>query len=187
MPETTQADKAAESGASKEQETPKETPKGLSEEQVKQIESTLYSRFQSDLSTKEKELVEERKRREEVEAKLEGVEKLDDKLKQVEESEAKILEAEARTKLSDLVDKNFPELRGKERFIKLGTEDDMTEQLKDLRESFGLKSKVSESLKGQAGESGSFASLTSLPESELKKTLSKMSKEDLKKLYERTK
>jgi len=179
----------AESGASNQEGQPGQQKPVDEKALEKRIEGSLYSKFQSNLSEKEKEIKKLQSKLERREAELEEIEGIDKLREEAEELKRLKFETEASQARANLITKEFPQLKGKEQFIPLGTEEEMRNKASEMVKEFGLSGKgEEESLKSEA--SPTFAStmsrLSSLSPQERKEALKKLPDEVIKKMMNET-
>ena len=168
----------------------KQEPARLSDEQIKSLQGTIYSKFQSDLDSargRETKATEKLKVAEEKLSKFDNIEDLEAR---ATKADAIILQSEATNLRSALIEKEFPQLGGKEKFIPLGTPDEMRQHAEDMTKEFGLEAKPGETqVKGQINTppqgSANLDALAAMTEDELKQTLKNVPTEELQKLLGR--
>lgn len=175
--ETTQV---PEKGTNESSQTNQEgKPENKPVEESSPPETGIFQRLQSE---RDKALLETEK----LKRKLENIENLEEKEKRVNEAEERVFIAEAKVKRNEIIEKEFPQLKGKERFITLGTEEEMRQSARDLADSFGIKASKGESMKTETQATdftSTIAFLQNLPEDQLKKELKKQPKEVVEKFY----
>lgn len=146
-------------------------------------EGGVYSRMQREKARLEKELKLAQRELEKTRDELGSIENLEDKQRKLDELNRQVFEAEAKVARSTMVENEFPQLKGRDKFIPLGTVDEMRTHAQDIVRDFNLQA-PKDSL--QSGASGTFTEtverFAELPEAELKAELAKLP-DDLKKKY----
>lgn len=162
-----------------------EEKKPVDVEQIKkEIEGSLYSRFQGQLQEEKNARQRAERKAEKLEEKLSSVENLPEIESKAEEATKKLFEAEALTVRNRVITSEFPQLKGKENFIPLGTEEQMRETARQMVQQFNLTGTGGESL--NSGASPTFTStlerLQVLSPDQLKEELKKFPQEVVEKL-----
>jgi len=176
MTETTQVPQGTtDSGKSNQQGKAGEKP----ESQKSPEGESVYQRLQAD---RDKAMSEARKWKQKYED-IDDVDALEQRAKKAEE---KAFIAEAKTARNELIEKEFSHLKGREKWIPLGTVDEMRESAKSLMNDFSIQPAASgEPSKGEATSdfTATVNRLLSLPEAVLKEELKKQPKEVIEKFY----
>lgn len=147
-------------------------------------EGGIYGKLQREKAAAEKEAKKARERAERAEAELAGIENLPDKRAELRDIERKKFEAEAAQARYNLVQQEFPQLKGKENFIPLDTIENMRASANNLIQSFGLPTTPGGSQQAPASDtfSATVDRLANLSPKELKEELNKFPMEVVEKL-----
>lgn len=149
-----------------------------------------YGKLQSELSSKDREIRNLKKQVGKLEGVIDEVDGIDSLREEVKGAKEVIFQSQATQARANLIQKEFPQLKGKEDFIQLDTEENMRKYAEHMVKEFGLEGgtpsgTTEDTHKSEAGPtfSATLERLAQLPLAQLKEELKKFPPETKEKLY----